>query len=182
MITNIDIREIRKDEYEHIGKLMVDIYSELEGFPTPEEQPGYYDKLLKIGNLNEQIDTQVLVAISHEGTIVGGVVYFSDMAQYGSGGTATTEKNASGIRLLGGRPEVSAVRYRKGLSQSLYSDGCGSWPFPGYLAYDPSNAGCLEIVPGAWVRALGRLGFYARKAACIWFSTIFKTAIKLGNC
>ena len=115
MITSLEIREIRKGEYDNLGKLMVDVYSKLEGFPTPEEQPGYYDKLFKIGNLNEQEDTQVLIAVSYEGKIVGGVVYFSNMSQYGSGGTATTERNASGIRLLGVDPEYR----RSGIGKAL---------------------------------------------------------------
>ena len=115
MIKSLEIREIRKDEYEYLGKLMVDVYSKLEGFPTPEEQPGYYDKLFKIGDLNEQEDTQVLIAVSYEGKIVGGVVYFSNMSQYGSGGTATTERNASGIRLLGVDPEYR----RSGIGKAL---------------------------------------------------------------
>ena len=115
MITSLEIREIRKGEYDNLGKLMVDVYSKLEGFPTPEEQPGYYDKLFKIGDLNEQEDTQVLIAVSYEGKIVGGVVYFSNMSQYGSGGTATTERNASGIRLLGVDPEYR----RSGIGKAL---------------------------------------------------------------
>ena len=115
MITSLEIREIRKGEYDNLGKLMVDVYSKLEGFPTPEEQPGYYDKLFKIGDLNEQEDTKVLIAVSHEGKIVGGVVYFSNMSQYGSGGTATTERNASGIRLLGVDPEYR----RSGIGKAL---------------------------------------------------------------
>ena len=35
---------------------------------------------------------------------MGGVVYFADMTQYGSGGIASTVENASGIRLLGVDP------------------------------------------------------------------------------
>ena len=44
------------------------------------------------------------MAVSPEGKIAGGVVYFSDMQYYGSGGTATQEKNASGFRLLAVAP------------------------------------------------------------------------------
>ncbi len=99
-----EIREIRPIEYKPLGKLMVDIYTDLEGFPTPEEQPKYYEMLSSIGEFNEQERTTVLVAVSQQGEVIGGVVYFGDMAQYGSGGTATTVKNASGIRLLGVDP------------------------------------------------------------------------------
>jgi ribosomal protein S18 acetylase RimI-like enzyme len=44
------------------------------------------------------------VALSELDELVGGVVYFGDMSHYGSGGTATSVKNASGIRLLGVDP------------------------------------------------------------------------------
>lgn len=101
MASSYDIRDIQPEEYDALGQLMVEVYANLEGFPTPDEQPTYYEMLAAIGHLSEQPHTQVLVAVSPAGVIAGGVVYFSDMAQYGSGGTATSEKNASGIRLLG---------------------------------------------------------------------------------
>ncbi len=101
----IAIREIRADEYESIGKLIVAIYSSLPGFPSPAEQPKYYEMLANIGKLSERDHTKVLVAVSAEDELLGGVVYLSDMAQYGSGGTATAVKNASGIRLLGVHPD-----------------------------------------------------------------------------
>lgn len=97
---------------------MVDVYSKLEGFPTPEEQPHYYEMLSNIGSLNEKSHTHVLVAITPEGNLVGGVVYFSDMSQYGSGGTARAEKNASGIRLLGVDPKYRRSGIGKALTQA----------------------------------------------------------------
>ncbi len=115
MTTSIEIREVRPEEHETLGRLMVADYASLEGFPTPEEQPDDYQKLSYIGRLNDQPDTQVLVALSAPGQLVGGVVYFSDMAVYGSGGRATAEKDASGIRLLGVDP-----RYRQaGVGRAL---------------------------------------------------------------
>ena len=38
--------------------------------------------------------------------LLGGLVYFADMAEYGSGGSATRERNASGFRLLAVAPEA----------------------------------------------------------------------------
>lgn len=114
----LEIREILRDEYELLGKLMVDVYSNLDGFPTPTDQPAYYEMLGNIGSFNEEIDTNVLVAISAEGELVGGVVYFADMARYGSGGTATTVKNASGIRLLGVNPESRGTGVGKALTNA----------------------------------------------------------------
>ena len=115
MAKKLEIREVSADEYKKLGKLMVDVCAHLRGFPTPEEQPGYYQMLANIGRLTEQRDTRVLVAVSAEGDLVGGVVYFSDMAMYGSGGTATAEKNASGIRLLG----VDPMHRKAGIGRAL---------------------------------------------------------------
>jgi GNAT superfamily N-acetyltransferase len=94
------VREATPDEFQEIGKLMVNVYSQLEGFPSKDEQPDYYKMLANIGSLTENPKTKLLVAVSSSGKIGGGVVYFGDMKYYGSGGTATSEKNASGFRLL----------------------------------------------------------------------------------
>jgi GNAT superfamily N-acetyltransferase len=97
---------------------MVEVYSNLDGFPTQDEQPGYYEMLSNIGSFAEQEDTQVLVAISAQGEILGGVVYFGDMARYGSGGTATAEMNASGIRMLGVDPRSRGMGVGKALTNT----------------------------------------------------------------
>jgi len=104
MSTTPTIRDIRPDEFHALGQLMVDVYSRLEGFPTPQEQPRYYEMLARIGDFTEKKDARVLVALDGEGGLLGGVVYFGDMAQYGSGGSATSVTDASGIRLLGVAP------------------------------------------------------------------------------
>lgn len=94
------VRDATLNEFPEIGELMVNVYSQLEGFPTPDEQPDYYEMLANIGHLTENPKTKLLIAISSNGKIGGGVVYFGDMKYYGSGGTATRENNASGFRLL----------------------------------------------------------------------------------
>lgn len=94
------VRNANPEEYEEIGKLMVQVYSQLEGFPKQDEQPDYYKMLANIGELTKKPETELLVAVSIDNKIQGGVVYFSDMQYYGSGGTATKEKNAAGFRLL----------------------------------------------------------------------------------
>ena len=116
MTRSLEIREVQRHEYELLGKLMVEVYSGLDGFPTPNEQPDYYEMLANMGSFTEQKDTQVLIALSAEGKLLGGVVYFSDMAGYGSGGTATAEKNASGIRLLGVDPKSRGAGVGKALT------------------------------------------------------------------
>jgi GNAT superfamily N-acetyltransferase len=98
--TEIRVRNARPDEFERLGQLMVKVYSQLEGFPKPAEQPAYYEMLANIGQQTQKPCTELLVAVAEQGIIAGGVVYFSDMQYYGSGGTATQEKNASGFRLL----------------------------------------------------------------------------------
>ncbi|MGE5107548.1 MAG: GNAT family N-acetyltransferase [Sphingobacteriales bacterium] len=94
------LRNANPNEFEEIGKLMVQVYSQLEGFPKQSEQPDYYKMLANIGELTNKPGAELLVATSTTGKIAGAVVYFSDMKYYGSGGTATNEQNASGFRLL----------------------------------------------------------------------------------
>ncbi len=93
------IREAWPEAFDDLGRLMVQVYSSLEGFPGPEVQPTYYDLLAHIGQMAGKPGARRLVATEGE-DLLGGVVFFSDMAQYGSGGTATRERNASGFRLL----------------------------------------------------------------------------------
>ncbi len=97
---------------------MISVYSSLEGFPSQSEQPDYYEMLASIGDFSEQKDTKVLVAISTAGELLGGLVYFADMSRYGSGGTATSVKNASGFRLLAVDPEARGVGVGKALSNA----------------------------------------------------------------
>ena len=98
------VRKAKPEEYSRIGKLMVDVYSQLEGFPTPSEQPNYYNLLANVGSLTATPETELLVAVSARDKIAGAVVYFGDMRYYGSGGTATQEQHASGFRLLAVHP------------------------------------------------------------------------------
>lgn len=99
------IRDLQPAEHDALGRLMVDVYSRLDGFPTQTEQPLYYEMLANIGSFAEKPAARVLVAIASDGGLAGGIVYFADMAGYGSGGIATSVRNASGIRLLGVNPQ-----------------------------------------------------------------------------
>lgn len=114
----LSIRDLRQSEFKALGRLMVAAYSSLEGFPTPEEQPHYYEMLADIGRFAGKKDARVLVATSADGELVGGVVYFGDMAEYGSGGIATTIGNASGIRLLGIAPRFRGIGAGKALTRA----------------------------------------------------------------
>ncbi|WP_213955347.1 hypothetical protein [Variovorax sp. dw_954] len=83
------IRDGSGEELLQLGQLLVRVYSSLPGFPSPTEQPGYYEMLANIGRFAEKPGAKVLVALSPSDGLVGGVVYFGDMAHYGSAGTAT---------------------------------------------------------------------------------------------
>jgi len=115
------VRNAEPDEFEEVGKLMVQVYSQLEGFPKETEQPDYYRMLLKIGDLTKKPKTELLVAVSSGGQIAGGVVYFNDMQYYGSGGTATKEKKASGFRLLAVDPSARGCGIAKLLTDKCIS-------------------------------------------------------------
>ncbi|MFD1096155.1 GNAT family N-acetyltransferase [Salegentibacter chungangensis] len=109
------VRNAKPEEFQEIGQLMVKVYSQLEGFPNQDAQPEYYRLLANIGEFTKKPGTELLVALSPEGNICGAVVYFSDMQYYGSGGTATKEKNASGFRLLAVDPSAR----KKGIGKLL---------------------------------------------------------------
>ena len=116
MNPDFSIRDVSPKEFDALGRLMVKVYAGLPGFPTPTEQPAYYDMLANIGRFAEKPGARVLIATLPGGELVGGVVYFSDMAEYGSGGTATAVRNASGIRLLGVAPTFRNLGAGKALT------------------------------------------------------------------
>jgi len=122
------VRNAKPGEFEEIGKLMVGVYSQLEGFPKEAEQPGYYKMLANVGELTNKPGTELLAAVSPDNKIAGAVVYFGDMQYYGSGGSATRETNASGFRLLAVAPwarglGIGKLLLREPLMQAGYSGG-----------------------------------------------------------
>ncbi|MBX2868397.1 MAG: GNAT family N-acetyltransferase [Acidiferrobacterales bacterium] len=100
------VRNAKPDEFDAIGALMVDVYSQLDGFPKQADQPEYYRLLTNIGEITEKPEVELLVAVSTEGKIHGAVVYFGKMSFYGSGGAAPEETDASGFRLLAVDPSA----------------------------------------------------------------------------
>lgn len=102
--SELTIRDLRPGESEALGRLLVEVYSALDGFPMPAEQPQYYALLANIGCFAGKPGARVLVALTAEGELIGGVVYFGEMAEYGSGGSAPSITDASGIRLLAVSP------------------------------------------------------------------------------
>lgn len=112
------IRDIQRHEHAEVGQLMVDVYAGLDGFPSPQEQPDYYRMLANIGQLTDQANTRLLVAVDSHDRCLGGVVYFGDMADYGSGGIATRVQHASGIRLLAVSDAARGLGVGKALTQA----------------------------------------------------------------
>jgi ribosomal protein S18 acetylase RimI-like enzyme len=112
------VRNAKPSEFSGIGKLMVGVYSQLDGFPKEEEMPNYYKMLANVGELTNKPETELLVAVSADDKIAGAVVYFADMKSYGSGGTATQEKDAAGFRLLA----VSKEARGKGIGKLLTNE------------------------------------------------------------
>lgn len=103
---SFSVRNALPSEFVDIGRLMVGVYAQLDGFPKETEQPNYYKMLANVGELTTKPETELLVAVSDEGEIAGAVVYFGDMQYYGSGGSATKEKDAAGFRLLAVKPQA----------------------------------------------------------------------------
>lgn len=110
-----EIREALPSEHVELGQLMVDVYSQLEGFPDPEEIPQYYHVLRNVGDFTQHPKTRLFVAVSKTGKVDGGLVYFGDMRYYGAGGDATTSQNAAAFRLLAVDPKTRG----KGLGKLL---------------------------------------------------------------
>ena len=107
-----------KDDFDKVGTLMAEVYAALPDFPSPEEQPEYYQLLRNVGALTKNPGTEILIAVNDDREILGAVVYFRDMKYYGSGGTATAEKGAAGFRLLAVHPESRGSGLGKALTQS----------------------------------------------------------------
>lgn len=104
MKTTLTIRPARPEEFEPLGRLTAAVYAALPGFPTPAQQPGYYEMLAGIGRFAGRPGACLLVAHTVQGELAGGVVYFGDMAEYGAGGVASSQRDAAGIRLLAVAP------------------------------------------------------------------------------
>ncbi|PRX57401.1 GNAT family N-acetyltransferase [Flagellimonas meridianipacifica] len=121
--TKYKIRKARSEEFKVIGALLIDVYSNLSGFPKLEEQPEYYKMLKNVGALTKNPNIKIFVAVSEQNKIGGAVVYFHDMKDYGSGGTATKEKNACGFRLLGVDVSVRGLGLGKKLTEFCINKG-----------------------------------------------------------
>ena len=140
------VRNAGPEEFNEIGKLLVRVYSQLDGFPKESEQPAYYKMLANIGELTSNPETELLVAVSAENQIAGAVVYISDMKYYGSGGTAVHEKNAAGFRLLAVDHLARGKGIGKLLIYSMYPESQEEKTFSVDYSFDGVHANRLDHV------------------------------------
>ena len=124
--SNYIIRIAFPSEFETIGKLLIRVYSQLDGFPKENEQPNYYKMLANIGDFTNHPETELLIATDENQEILGAVVYFNDMKYYGSGGIATQEQNAAGFRLLGVDTNARGKGIGKLLTQECIKKASGN--------------------------------------------------------
>ncbi len=95
----INVHIASNEDYQTVGKLMVEVYAALEGFPSPEEQPEYYHVLANIGEFAKKESVDILIATS-ESDILGAVVYINDLADYSANINLEEEKESAAFRLL----------------------------------------------------------------------------------
>ena len=115
------IREAKSSEYSQLGELMVNVYSQLEGFPSPEEIPDYYNHLRNVGEFTKSPKVKLFVAVSKNGKIDGGLVYFGDMKYYGAGDESTHKQNAAAFRLLAVNTNIRGLGLGKRLIKACFN-------------------------------------------------------------
>jgi GNAT superfamily N-acetyltransferase len=111
----LTLRQARPEDYAPLGKLLVAAYAGLPGMFSPQEQPAYYAMLADVAGRAAKSALTVFVATDERGHLLGSIDFIDDMAQYGSGGPASTVKNAAGIRLLA----VDSAFRGRGTGQAL---------------------------------------------------------------
>ena len=115
-VKNFTVRRARADEYDALGRMTADIYEHLPGMPGRAEQPAYYALLDDVGGRANRPTIEILVAVTPDQELLGGVSFVGDMAYYDSGGSAGQQKAASGIRLLVVKPEARGAGVGKALT------------------------------------------------------------------
>ncbi|THB78477.1 MAG: GNAT family N-acetyltransferase [Desulfobacteraceae bacterium] len=111
----VGIRRAEPGEYDALGQLTVAAYEQLPGMPGRDEQPGYYALLRDVEGRANTPATEIWVAVSEQGGLLGGVTYIDNVIHYGAGGSVSTVPDAAGFRLLA----VAPAARRQGVGRSL---------------------------------------------------------------
>ena len=98
--SDLTMRPARPEDHAAIGALLVSTYTALPGMPSPDQQPAYYAMLADVAGRASRPALTIFVATDAAGHLLGSVDFIDDMAQYGSGGSASTVTDAAGFRLL----------------------------------------------------------------------------------
>jgi len=105
----VEIREIKSDEVERAGEVVVAAYQALEGAP-PIDENGYANELRAVARRARE--AVVLVAVDNADELVGCVTYVPDDASPFAEGLAPGEAS---MRMLGVAPDAR----RRGMGRSL---------------------------------------------------------------
>lgn len=69
----ITISPAEFDDFSAVGGIMASVYSQLEGFPSRKDQPGYYEQFDKLEKLCSSDSTQLIVAKNQANLVLGGL-------------------------------------------------------------------------------------------------------------
>jgi GNAT superfamily N-acetyltransferase len=112
------VRRADPNEYETLGRLTVQIYERLPGMPSAADQPDYYSMLHDVEARAGTPTIDIFVAATPRNELLGGVTFIGDMKFYGSGDTASTNADGSGIRLLAVKPEARGFGVGRALTNA----------------------------------------------------------------
>ena len=112
------VRRAEPEELPALGRLVAEAYAALPGMPGPADQPKYYAMVRNAAGRAANPAIRILAAVGSTGELLGSADFIEDMAHYASGGTASTRKNASGIRLLAVAPGARG----RGIGKALTLD------------------------------------------------------------
>lgn len=112
------IRQANPNEYEKLGQMTVKVYEQLPGMPSTSEQPEYYSMLYDVENRASKPTIEILIAVTPENELLGGVTFVGDVKYYASGGTVSENVDCSGIRLLAVKPEARKLGVGKALTKA----------------------------------------------------------------
>jgi GNAT superfamily N-acetyltransferase len=109
---DVVVRPVRPDEYERAGDLVVAAYHALPGHVVEED---YDAEIRDVRSRVAAIDTEVLVAVGADGSVLGGVTY---VASTRSPWAEHTDPEAASFRQLAVHPEAQG----RGIGRLLLLD------------------------------------------------------------